>query len=297
MEIKGIEDGAFCGIKKLSTLNLAHNKLTSLPELCSLNCCLEHLEVTNNNISRLSKYFFKGFEKLKRINLNRNNLFELPELHWIQHSVSTIMATRNEIRSLDALNTHGIYKFLYVANFEHNAIRTINVSFLRHMPTLRYLNLNENTLNYVDDFRSLYVRIIDLRNNPWHCDAELSWMGEEEMGFEKRLTCATPTCLHGMAIADMSKKKTYLKFVTLLTSSSGFSWLGTTWFKGFIKVISLWRGQWWSECITLLQKNPGVFCNVGYRSETHVKLKSCEISFVHNIRSVCPTDVKFCRAR
>ena len=115
------------------------------------------------------------------------------------------MAIRNEIRSLDALNTHGIYKFLYVANFEHNAIRTLNVSFLRHMPTLRYLNLNENTLNHVDDFRSLYVGIIDLRNNPWHCDAELSWMGEEEMGFEKRLTCVTPTCQHGMAIADMSK--------------------------------------------------------------------------------------------
>ena len=38
----------------------------------------------------------------------------------------------------------------------------------------------------------------------------------------------------------------------------------------------------------------GVLCNIGYPSETHLKLKSRDISFVHNIRFHCPIGLKFC---
>ena len=37
-----------------------------------------------------------------------------------------------------------------------------------------------------------------------------------------------------------------------------------------------------------------VLCNIGYPSETHLKLKSRENSFVHNIRFNCPIGLKFC---
>ena len=39
----------------------------------------------------------------------------------------------------------------------------------------------------------------------------------------------------------------------------------------------------------------GVLCNTGYPSETHLKLKSCENSFVHNIRLSCLNVLKFCK--
>ena len=39
---------------------------------------------------------------------------------------------------------------------------------------------------------------------------------------------------------------------------------------------------------------PGLLCNIGYPSETHLKLKSHEISFVHNIRFSCTVVLKFC---
>ena len=68
-----------------------------------------------------------------------------------------------------------------------------------------YLNLHENNFTHIDDFRTLFKGLIDLRRNPWHCGEDLYWMGEEEMRFERGLTCASPPCLHGMAIADMSK--------------------------------------------------------------------------------------------
>ena len=45
--------------------------------------------------------------------------------------------------------------------------------------------------------------------------------------------------------------------------------------------VSLWRKHW-------------VLCNIGYPSETHLKLKSREISFVHNINLNDPIVLKCC---
>ena len=196
------------GLKKVhfvSELNLNCNKLTSLPQLCPLKCCLVNLLIAHNNITTLSKNFFNGFKKLNNINMTNNNLIVLPDLHWIKHSVFFVDASKTKIESLDALNTPSIYKRLQTIDVGFNAIRTFNISLLHHMPKLRYFNLIGNILNHIDDFRSVYIMDINLRNNPWHCGAELSWMGEQDMDFKRGLICATPTCLHGMAIGEMSK--------------------------------------------------------------------------------------------
>ena len=205
MGLERIEVGAFCGVGEISLLNLYDNDLKSLPQLCSLKCCLVELQVANNNISRLSKHFLRGFKKLQNINLNDNSLLALPELHWIQHSVAIVKANRNKIHSLDALQTSGIFVRLIYLVFFKNDICHFNVSLLRHMPKLYILVLDGNKLTHIDDFRSLNVRHVNLMSNPWHCGEELSWMGEEDLGFERGLTCKTPTCLHGWFIAGMSE--------------------------------------------------------------------------------------------
>ena len=189
---------------EISTLNLDFNKLTSLSQLCSLKCCLVNLHIGYNNITRLDKHFLKGYNKLQEINLNKNNLLVLPDLHWVQYSLKTIMTSDNNIQSLDALETTGVYPKLSYVDVSRNNIHNFNVSLLRHMPKLHFLLLDGNRLTHVDDFRSLNVRVILLENNPWHCGEELSWMGEEDLGFERGLTCATPTCLEGMVVAEMS---------------------------------------------------------------------------------------------
>ena len=205
MGLERIEAGAFCGISNISTLNLNFNKLTSFPQLCSLRCCLVKLQIRNNKILRLSKHFFKSFKKLQSIDLNNNYLLVLPDLHWIQHSVSRLTTRRNKLQSLDALQTSGIYIRLRIITVSDNNLRNFNVSLLRHMLKLDYFMLDGNQLTHINDLRGFDIRILNLRDNPWHCDEELSWMGEEEMDFERGLTCVSPACLHGMVIADMSK--------------------------------------------------------------------------------------------
>ena len=215
MNLKLIANGAFCGVREMSTLNLNYNKLTSLPPMCSLKCCLVNLHIANNDITSLSKTFVKEFQMLSRIDLNSNNLVVLPDLHWIQHSLYTINAHGNNIQSLGAFNELGTYQGsliintrftrLHAVNVGFNSISTFNVSLLYDMPQLHYINLNGNKLTHISDFRSLYLRNISLRNNPWRCGVELSWMGEEDMGFEQDLICATPACRRGLAIAEMSK--------------------------------------------------------------------------------------------
>ena len=205
MGLERIEVGAFCGISNISTLDLNFNKLTSLPQLCSLKCCLVNLQIGSNKLLRLSKHFFKGFKKLQSVSVTNNYLLVLPDLHYIQHSVSRLMARGNKIQSLDGLQTSGIYTRLRTITLYDNNIRNFNVSLLRHMPKLDVLSLSGNKLCHIADLRGFDLGHLHLLNNPWHCGEELSWMGEEDMDFERGLTCATPACLHGMVIANMSK--------------------------------------------------------------------------------------------
>ena len=48
---------------------------------------------------------------------------------------------------------------------------------------------------------------------------------------------------------------------------------------GILRQKSTNEGYWLTSPLTV-----GMWCNIGYPSETHIKLKSREISFVHNIR-------------
>ena len=79
------------------------------------------------------------------------------------------------------------------------------------MPAMNWLYLCGNKLSTIDDFRMDYFGQIELVGNPWHCGPELSWIiswmdGEYifSMG-NPRLICATPACLQGTYITEMSK--------------------------------------------------------------------------------------------
>ena len=64
---------------------------------------------------------------------------------------------------------------------------------------------------------------------------------------------------------------------------------GTRMLSSFHHQVFKWVAEPWRQ-----YRQPGVLCNIWYPSKTHLKLKSREISFVHNIRFSCPIVLKFC---
>ena len=204
MGIERIDVGAFCGLQNVTRLMLSGNRIITPPPVCPLKCCLLELILDNNNTMKFSKIFLKGFRRLEKIHLDYNNIVQLPDVHWVQHTLQELRPNSNNISSLDALHTYAPFKSLVIIYIGFNQIRSFNVTLLHHLTRRTQLHLNSNKLTYIDDFRSYHIESINLAGNPWHCDATLSWMGEEDMPFEKALTCATPSCLHGMEIAEMS---------------------------------------------------------------------------------------------
>ena len=142
---------------------------------------------------------------MKYFSLSNNKFFLLPDLHWIKHSLKSILASDNNIKSLDVLKTTGMFESLLYIEMRRNSIHAFNVTILRHMPKLQTLSLHTNKLTYIDNFRIDYKKAIAWNGSPWHCGTALSWKGEDDMAFEDGLTCETPACMQGIAIADMSK--------------------------------------------------------------------------------------------
>ena len=157
--------------------------------------------------------YFKGFRKLKILYLNNMNLAYLPELHWIRHSLEHICANHNKLQSLEKLISNGHFARLEVINVGNNMIRNVNInaSVMDNMPKLRRFEVFANKITDIADFRNYYFGVIGLMDNPWHCGPKLSWMGEADETFERRLTCVTPNCMCGRTIADLSKYDTMNK--------------------------------------------------------------------------------------
>ena len=168
-----------------------------------------NLELSFNNISIINKDYFKGLRKLKSLLIIDNNLAILPELHWIQNSLRSLWADFNRLQSFDALQINGNFSRLMSVSVGYNMISSLNndASFMNHMPKLHCLRLYGNNLTYINDFRNDYVGNISLQMNPWHCGPQISWMGEDNNSFERRLTCATPICMRGRSIAAMGEHK------------------------------------------------------------------------------------------
>ena len=226
MGLEHIEVGAFCNLRQISILNLNENYLQSPPELCALKCCFVTLSVADNNISTLDKHFFRDTKKLETLHLSNNKLALFPNLHWTQHSLKSLLAAENKIESMDMFKTTGVFELLQYIDMGGNNIRMFDVKMMGHMPKLLHILLHHNKLTSIDDFRIYYKNAIYLSGDPWHCETALPWMGEDDIAFGYGLTCETPACLQGIAIAYVSKykKQQHIQHVQVSVLQENLRW-------------------------------------------------------------------------
>ena len=175
--IEQIENGVFCLIEKLRHRKLSHNNLTVMPELCSLKktTTLISLGPESNKIAILGENYFRDFMKWKFLFISFNKFQGISSLVWLDLQLTILDANKNEIRSFDEMfmgKRHSIY-LMEEFHATGNEIAYFKTSYFSHMMWLKYLDLRENKLTHIANFRPLYQGGICLYDNP--CGRQFSW--------------------------------------------------------------------------------------------------------------------------
>lgn len=191
VELKTIQMETFKSAKNLKQLDLSHNQLTEIPAIVLFvhSEKLNHVDFSNNLISKIDPLAFMGANNLKSLNLSSNRIshldvrtFSTPNLRKLDLSKNNLTKIEEHIfdnitaltdlnlsyNSIGNLNTN-IFSFL--SNLEHLDLQHTNITSIKlgtfsHQHKLVSLDLSGNGLKnlhfghflpILPDLKSLYV--------------------------------------------------------------------------------------------------------------------------------------------
>ena len=189
----------------VSSLDLSHNDLTTLPEFCPLQHSLRNLHLKGNYISTIHSTYFVGYPLLQNLDISINSLVEVDGLRSLNMSLIRLRVDDNDILSLDDFFMSTNYTSLQRFNARRNNITHFHVSFFSHMPKLQFCYLGRNRIASIGDFRKVYQGQIFIKNNPWYCGRKISWMLDANTSVMNQHKCQAPPCLRGKSISNLSK--------------------------------------------------------------------------------------------
>ena len=177
---------------KLAVLNLSHNYIQDITGVCFRCSMLTRLDLSHNEIDKLSLTSFSGISSLKYLSLRGNritviklkyllNVCTLGELDLGQNMISSIENNafdrllslmilhldNNRLLHIPARLFRHI-KYMYLLNVANNHISTMSASLLLRLKHLRYLNVSNNRLRLPERriFRhNTGIKTLDIRNN------------------------------------------------------------------------------------------------------------------------------------
>ncbi|XP_069120259.1 toll-like receptor 4 [Argopecten irradians] len=162
---------------------------------------LVYLDLSYNYCSYVSTFFFNHTHKLQTLLISHNYLgfmlFEDRDGQTFQHlaNLETIDLSYNRISDLGSMILKNQTNMVTL-NLSSNLLRQFNVK-LGHMQNLKYLDLSDNQLPYLNpttrsEISDLFTRTnlsIDLSKNPFQCSCEkkdfLGWIMENKGSFLK----------------------------------------------------------------------------------------------------------------
>ncbi|KAF7993452.1 hypothetical protein HCN44_010047 [Aphidius gifuensis] len=161
----------FKAMTNLSYLNISHNKIEILPYL---PLSLEELDISSTNILYVDNLIFPRMMKF-----------------YMNHMPNITEVVLNDFENLTMLE---------ILSMENNPILSefrVWPPNSRILPRLQHLSVRGCALETLtDDLRPIMQRvsIVDLQNNPWHCDCRMQWVNRLNLSNElsREIKCKTP---------------------------------------------------------------------------------------------------------
>ncbi|XP_038117147.1 leucine-rich repeat and guanylate kinase domain-containing protein-like [Culex quinquefasciatus] len=158
--IKNIEYQAFENAKKLKTIKLKRNLISSIDGFKAVPS-LVHLDLSYNRITHFNNDAFEKNRKLERLFMNHNDISELPSFQNIDN-LEVLNLSNNDLQEISDTQFSGNL-MLNSLDASYNQLSHFNLNQLDDKPNLSFISVSFNNLE------SLYipgqVQKMDARNN------------------------------------------------------------------------------------------------------------------------------------
>ncbi|XP_046740818.1 chaoptin-like [Diprion similis] len=150
-------------------LNMASNKLSSLPTRMFEKINVRRLYLSSNDISGINADAFEGLEDtLEYLNLENNNLIVVPEAIRSMNRITYLYLANNKISNVSDESFFGFRNNLRALSIATNNLKYVPVGALSDCNKLLHLNLGYNNILSIQpgDFEwATNLEILLLRNN------------------------------------------------------------------------------------------------------------------------------------
>ncbi|XP_046563864.1 slit homolog 1 protein-like [Haliotis rubra] len=164
----------------IKVLDLSNNNLTRLSGgNFQKYTSLEKLYLRNNQISELENETFSMLTKLKNLDLSSNQFTRVPVEALQLSELSLLSLKGNRLTVIENRDFIGL-KFLKILHLDGNHIRTIKRDAFEGLQYLQILELQNNALQDLPEgvLRHCSSNLLTLRlyYNAWFCDCKLHWL-------------------------------------------------------------------------------------------------------------------------
>ncbi|CDW53925.1 LRR 7 and LRR 8 domain containing protein [Trichuris trichiura] len=140
------------------------------------------LSLASNQLSQLHAATFRTSREIRVLSLQRNRLTDLPSGVFAPLvNLSKLILSENNLTSLDEDTFAGITS-VNLLSVSHNRLRTVHRRALVNFHMLEKLYLNDNQLQQLSNESLAQVSdnlyLLDLSDNPWHCNCDAVWLAK-----------------------------------------------------------------------------------------------------------------------